>query len=168
DPASGQGNRDFVECQLLRESDAEMWRVSTDGEATLIRQYWEDSTDVRGMRRARSGALFSPNTMAQSLAEFIRHARGFAERFDTATTVSFRCEWHGLAGRNAYYPNARWMSSTVARADHCVTSGTWPVSALAQHWSEVVVDLGEPVARLFQVADGFTPEWVRGQARRWR
>lgn len=168
DPASGQGDHDFLECQVLQESDVEMWRVSTDGEATLIREYWEDSTDFSGMPRAHPGELFSPNTLAQALAEFLRHARGFAERFDTPTTVSFLCEWHGLAGRTAYDPNARWRNSTGARTDHRVASGTWPVIALAQDWSEIVADLGGPVARLFGLETAFTPEWVLGQAAKWR
>jgi hypothetical protein len=168
DAASGQGEHDFLECRLLRESDAEMWRVAADGKATLMREYWEDGTDFSGMRRAKPGALFSPNTMAESLAEFIRHARGFAERFDLPTTVSFRCEWHGLAGRIAYDPNARWMSGLPAHADHRVASGTWPVSALAETWPEIVAELGGPVARLFGLETAFTPQWVLGEAPKWR
>jgi hypothetical protein len=47
DPASGQGENDFVECAQLRDprpgsGAAEMWRVSSDGKATIIRGYLED------------------------------------------------------------------------------------------------------------------------------
>ncbi len=61
DPASGQVDEDFLECALLRATQpattgVDMWRVSTDGKATLIREYWEDH-DVA------PGSCFSPNVM---------------------------------------------------------------------------------------------------------
>lgn len=92
DLASGQGERDFLECSVLAGSEtggADLWRVSADGKATLIRDYWEDEP-IRSSETA--GTLFSPNMLATSLAEFVRHGRGVAERFDSPSTVSFRCE----------------------------------------------------------------------------
>ncbi len=168
DPESGLDDRDFLECQLQQGGDAEMWRVSDDGKATIIREFLGDNLNVFAPSHGKPGDFFSPNEMAQSLAEFIRHARAFTERFDTPTTVSFRCEWHGLAGRIAYDPYARWTSHTPVQCDHRVSSGTWPVSALTDAWPEIVADLGSAVARLFSLQAAFTSEWVRSQAPVWR
>lgn len=173
DPASGQGEQDFLECALLRDSKpflhgADTWRVSPDGKVTLIREYWEDVHYADERQGLVPGTLFSPNLMVRSLAEFVFHARGLSARFDSPTTVSFRCEWHGLAGRRIFDPAAIWMDHPVARSDHRVVSGSWPVSTLSNNWAEVVANLSAPVARLFTVEHVLTPDWIRGQAPRWQ
>jgi hypothetical protein len=177
DVASGQDEQDFLEFALLRDTQdrsgkresADMWRVSPDGKATLIREYWEDNADWNKRLRCAPGTWFSPNMMARSLAEFVRHARGLAERFDAPTTVSFRCEWHGLAGRGLYSgdPMRRWHAGRDSRSDHRVASGTWPVSTLTNGWAEIVARLGAPVARVFGVEQTLTPTWVLGEAPSW-
>ena len=48
DAATGLGENDFLECALLKDTrngvplHPDMWRISLDGKATLIRTYWED------------------------------------------------------------------------------------------------------------------------------
>ena len=102
DPASGKGDDDVIECSLLDASDTEatdFWRVSRDGFATVLRGYLDDRPDyVRhfGTERAR---IFSPNRVARDLGELVRHAQAFSEQFSDATSVSFRCVFHGLSKR---------------------------------------------------------------------
>lgn len=176
DPASGQDEQDFLECALLhdtrdtgsRRDGVDMWRVSPDGKATLIREYWEDDPSWNTRIGRAPGTWLSPTLIARSLAEFIRHARGVAERFDAPTTVSFRCEWHGLGGRSAYDTRADWgFDARAGRSDHRVASGTWPVSTLANGWAEVVAKLAAPVARVLGVQDVFTQTWVLAEAPNW-
>lgn len=173
DPASGQGDEDFFETAMLRATDSspfghmgiDMWRVSTDGKATIIREYWEDH-DWPGVP---PGRCFSPNMMVRSLAEVIRHARGLAERFAAPTAVSIRCEWYGLAGRIAYDPRSPWMrdDGDKIRSDHRVAAGTWPIGTFTTGWAEVVAQLAAPVARALGLIDVITPQWILGQAPTW-
>lgn len=53
DPTSGEGELDFLECSMLRDpvldwTGCDLWRVSTSGKATLVREYWEDEADCPG------------------------------------------------------------------------------------------------------------------------
>jgi hypothetical protein len=172
DEAIGQGDKDFLECALLRDPeprvpDADMWRVTSSGMTTLIRAYWEDHPELNAARRGTPGTWFSPNALACSLAEFVRHARGFAERFDAPTTVSFRCEWYGLEGRQVGDPFAPWSPHPPAQTGHRIVTGTWPVSTLASDWPKIVSALGAPLARMFEVASVFVPQWIVGEAPKW-
>jgi hypothetical protein len=90
DPSSGMGHADFLECRLIQDERPDpvspelfpdMWRVSRDGKATLIRNYWEDAANWNSHFRPQPGTWLSPNILVRSLAEFVRHARGLAERF---------------------------------------------------------------------------------------
>lgn len=172
DPASGQGEQDFLECDLLRDTetgshDSDMWRVAPNGLLTLVRSYWEDHPEINKTRRTAPGTWFSPNTLVCSLAEIVRHARSFAERFDAPITVSFRCEWHGLSSRHLADIEGLWRDRGAVSGDHRTASGTWPVSTLASDWPKIVADLSAPVARLFGVESVVTPEWVRSEAPKW-
>jgi hypothetical protein len=174
DAQSGLGDRDFLECALLRDTQQrtmgmDFWRVSPDGKASLIREYWEDEPAFAGSMRQLPGKILSPNMLAQSLAEFVRHARGLAERFTTATAVFFRCEWWGLEGRIIADPTARWFPGpgNLSRTAHRITTGSWPVGSLKSNLPEIVATLGSPIARVFGIGDVFTTTWVEGQRARW-
>jgi hypothetical protein len=78
----------------------DMWRISPDGKATLIRTYWEDDVGWNKQLGWQPGTWISPNLLTKALAEFARHARGMAERFDNPTTVTCRIEWNGLKDRS--------------------------------------------------------------------
>ena len=167
DPSFQQGEVEFLECSQVRDTREpkffpayDMWRMSLDGKATHIREYWED-------HRA-PGVLFSPNIMAQLLAELVRHARAMAERFESATAVAFRCEWWGLAGREIGDPTTVWFPGRRAEDDHALAIGSWPIAALSSELPEIVAKLGGAVMRRFGDTSTVTPEWVRGQAPRWR
>lgn len=175
DSASGQGENDFVECAHLRDPEprfgaADMWRVSADGMATIIRDYLEDREGLNRSLNRNPGTWLSPNWQIRALAEIVRHARGMAERFEAATTVSFRCEWYGLAGRKLYDPEANWLDHRKGReggsSEHRVVSGTWPVGTLSSGWDEVVVQLFAPVMRIFAPDFVITASWVRSEVER--
>ncbi len=172
DIASGQGEKDFLECALVRDPEPktdgfDMWRVAADGKATLIREYWEDQPAWNKQFNRTPGTWLSPNLMMRSLAEFVRHARGLAERFDTATAVAFRCEWHGLSGRYVYNPDSHWFDARSSRSDHRVATGTWPVSMLTTGWPRIVAELCGPVARLFGIERTLTEEVIVQAAPHW-
>ncbi|MGH7840029.1 MAG: AlbA family DNA-binding domain-containing protein [Candidatus Binataceae bacterium] len=167
DPESGQGDQDFLQCTLARRTDAEMWRLSIDGKATLIREYWEDNVDDNVRLGSTPGSWFSPNITTRALAEFVRHARGLTERFDAPVAVSFRCEWLGLDKRQVFDPHGRWVGLGSGRGDRRVSTGTWPVGALSSDWPEIVAALLAPLARLFGLGDTLTARWVLGQAGTW-
>ena len=173
DPASGQGDNDFLECTHLKDArlrgSEDTWRVSQDGKATLIRGYLEDGEYLKKSLDRQPGTWFSPNWMLRSPAEFVRHARGMAERFDMPTTVSFRCEWHGLGGRHLDDPEATWSDHRAASGgDHRIVSCTWPVGTLSNGWAEIVAKLIAPVMRMVAKDFVITPAWVIQEARKWR
>jgi hypothetical protein len=175
DVASGLGENDFLECALLRDTRSpdltpvhpDFWRVSVDGKTTLIRDYWEDDAGWNSSVGWRSGTWLSPNLLTQAFAEFVRHARGMSERFDSPTTVTFRVEWNGLKDRTVADPGARWLNNWTSGVDHRVAIGSWPVASLTDAWPQIVAELTAPVMRLFTTDFVLTPEWIRGQAPRW-
>lgn len=175
DAASGMGDRDFLQCALIRDTKpvlglfhaVDMWRVSVDGYATIIRPYWEDDKDWEKQTSRKPGTWFSPNLLARSLAELVRHARALSERFNLPTTVTFRCEWHGLSSRELFDPRGMWLPGIVAKDDCRVTTGIWPAASLANNWPEIVCKLASPVIRVVRTDWAMTPQWVAGQAQTW-
>jgi hypothetical protein len=171
DDCSGQGEHDFLECAHLRHNNptflaTDMWRVSPEGKATLIRGYWEDHVDFITQTGLAQATWFSPHMLVRALAEFVRHARGVAERFREPTTASFRCEWHGLSNRRLFSSMALWPNAT-AGDDHRVITHSWPVSTLASGWPEIVAYLAAPVLRVFSSDLVLSADWVRRQAPTW-
>lgn len=173
DEKSGLGESDFLECTHLRNPDpsflaAEMWRVSPDGKCTIIRSYLEDDIMFTPQTQLAQGTWFSPQMMVCSLAELVRHARGIGERFGEPSAVHFRCEWSGLNKRVLYDPVGRWSGRDPAKQDRRVSSGTYPFSSLPNRLEDIVAELAQPVMRIFISDFVITPEWVRGQRKRWR
>lgn len=173
DPQSGMGETDFLELEMLRDTDertigADFWRVSSDGKATIIRDYWEDSPNFASAVSMPPGSFLSPNMVAQSLAEVVRHARGLAERFPTATNVFFRAEWWGLSNRMLADARGFWrLSGRQSVTPHCVSSGSWPVVRLSSDLPAIVAALAAPLARALGIGEEMTAEWVKGQQGRW-
>jgi hypothetical protein len=90
-----------------------------------------------------------------------------AERFEFAVSVSIRCEWHGLAWRQIFDPNAIWHQRERASDDRRIATGNWPITALAGDWPRIVSHLAAPVMRAFTTDFVVTPQWVQGQTGRW-
>jgi hypothetical protein len=165
DVDAGLGDDDFLQCDALQVAGT-FWRASSGGRITIIRQYFEDNWEKAG--RVPPGAVLSPNVQVQCLAEFIRHARGMAERFERANTVSFRCEWNGISGRRIDDLRAHWFREDCASDDRRVSYGTWPISALASDWPAIASKLVRPLLRAFMLDDVVSPEWINNQASGWR
>lgn len=151
----------ILETSLLNETSLDttlpdVWRVSEDGKATIIRGYREDRPG-RGI--GAPGTTFNPKLLIRELAELVRHARAFAERFSTAESVIFRCEWFGLDGRKIA-DGTYWSVERVARASGRVSVGQWSIGALRSEWPNVVSALGSPILALFDPKFRITPEWV--------
>ena len=169
DTSSGLGEAEFLEFSALRSamdvSIADLWRVSPDGKVTTVRDYWEDTVVRNGMT---PGTFLSPNWMTRSLAEIVRHARAFTERFEYPGSVSFRCEWHGLHSRILHSPGALWsMRRAPATGDHRVSAGTFPVTMLSNGLHEIVAKLIAPLMRAFTTDQLIGVDWVRGQEKTW-
>lgn len=152
----------LLEGGLFDTTTPDFWRIAPDGRAILFRGYRED------VRMEDPGRWLSPETVLRETAELVRHARAFARRFPSATTVSFRCVWKGLKGREFkdFDPGTFWRPGRIATANERTVSGEYPVVQLGATWPKIVSDLGCPILYLF----GFTecsPEFVEGMAPRF-
>lgn len=173
DPTSGEGEHDFLECSMLRDpqldwTGCDLWRVTTSGKAALVREYWEDEADWCKSRGVEPGTGFDPNLMLRSLAELVRHARGMAGRFEMATDVDFRCEWHGLQGRVLRSERGGYWSPRPPAIDtRRVATASSPLASLEPDWPIVVSQLASPVARLFGIEQLATVEAVMQRSKPW-
>jgi hypothetical protein len=173
DPTSGEAETDFLECSMLRDlppsgTGCDLWRVTTSGKAALVREYWEDEADWCKSRTMKPGTGFDPHLMLRSVAELVRHARGMAERFASATEVEFRCEWHGLGGRQLVSERGgHWSARQPPTDDRRVAMATAPVASLESDWPRIVSQLTSPVARLFGIERYATPEAVLQRSKVW-
>lgn len=171
DATAGTGDQEFLEARLWDEDeprrDAEMWRISSDGKATLLRPIRGDYpfSPPDGWQ---PGKTFSPNLLLQELGEFVRHAQAHAERFPSALRVAFRCEFRGLQGREIAHPGRDWTRGRVAKSDRRIVTGEFTAIALASDWPDVVADLAKPILRTFDPDFRCTPDWVREEAKGWR
>lgn len=172
DEASGEGQDDFVETALVRARESQhvhtdLWRVTPAGKATIIRPYWEDNPDWASQTSREPGSWFSPNLECRSVAEFVRHAQALAERFETAESVLFLCEWRGLLSRTIYEPGSYFSIEGESATDGRITTQEVPVGDLGTAWPEIVSNLVAPIVRLFSGSFRITPEYVRGRAPTW-
>lgn len=143
------------------ERSINFWRVSPIGMATDARPYFEDRSNFSDPG-LQPGKWWCPYFAARDVAELIRHARAFAQRFAAAEAVEFRTEWWGLLEREAADPKMMYhrQRGDVARVNHTVTDGEWPVAELERAWPAIVSELVGPVVRLFNPSNEFSPEWV--------
>jgi hypothetical protein len=146
----------------------EFWRMSPSGLVTNIRPHFEDNEEFR-QRGLEPGKWFWPFFLTRRLAEFVIHAHVFSQRFASADSVAFRCEWFGLLEREIADPDPmiHWIRGKIARVDHRVTAGEWPAKSLASEWPEVVSALGGPLMRLFDPTFDFSTDFIRQQLPRF-
>lgn len=171
DDATGDGATDFLETAWLHDrppsETADFWRLSPRGFATILRDYAEDKTGANSELGMRPGTWFSPNVLAQEIAELICHARALARFFAGVRRVYFRCEWWGLAGRELFDPHANWANRRPSVDDHRVATLQVPVASLVQAWPDLVAQIMAPVMRAFDPDLALGADWVRAQASRW-
>jgi hypothetical protein len=161
---------EILECIALPENhvrNTEFWRISPTGIASDVRDFPEDHENFRQLN-LEPGRWFSPLLMARELYSLTQHAYLFSERFSSAATVQFRCEWTGLLEREIrdHEPMADYLPGKMARVDSRVTTGEWPVSAVRMEWPEIASALGAPVIRLFDPNFDYTADFIRSQMRR--
>jgi hypothetical protein len=144
------------------------WRFTPDGRATIIRPYREDRPRTVAANGKAAGTWMSPETVIRETTELVTHARLMAERFETATSIAFRCSWLGLAGRQIDdFDGIYWSPGRIAKAGHRTTQGEWSLAALAGNWPTIVADLACPVLSLFGF-DQCGADLVNGLAPRFR
>ncbi|MBB1177720.1 ATP-binding protein [Brevundimonas aurantiaca] len=169
DPRLDEGDLEFLEMNLLEQDSkvgmTDLWRVTATGLASLQRGYIEDT---HWWKDIPPGQVFSPNQMAMSVTELVRHASLFAREFGEATQVHFRCEWRGLQGRRLHDFHHPWMfSGHPAAEDARRARASATVGALEASWADVAAELAGPVARAFGIGHLMTPAWFVGQSAAW-
>ncbi len=139
------------------------WRVSPVGMATQIGSHLEDKeVPAFSQYGLHPGKWFWPYRLTCNLAELVLHASEFSQKFSSAENVEFRCEWSGLRERKISDPDQMgFESGKVARIDHRITVGEWPIIELRRSWPEIVSVLGGPVMRLFDNDCEYSPEFIR-------
>jgi hypothetical protein len=169
-PDLDDGEVEFLEATVtVLGSDTtvrEMWRVSGEGFASLIKPWWEDDPRF-GSETPKTSV--SPIYLAKDIVGCVLFARAFANSFDTATAVTFRCEWIGLEARRPFDPFGRWFSSGHASADERrVSSSTVPLADMNGRWEKVSAKLAGPAARAVGLDHVLTAEWFANQAANWK
>lgn len=160
---------EFLEANLTTERDGlgardtDMWRVSPEGLASIIRPIRLDYLN----HEKWSDRFFSINEAARHVGEIVRHAQGLAQHFDSATEVAFLCEWRGLADRTLGDPNHDW-NPRLARVATKATRGTWPLGDVVSDWPKVVAELIAPLARAFGTDLKLGRGWVEAESKDWR
>ena len=170
------GDDEFFECNVMNTDGrglglSDLWRVSPGGLATITRAYQEDRLREWNERNGLApGTWFWPWWMAREIAEVIRHARAFAERFEAPETVSFRAEWHGLQGRTLKDPNHPWAErgAGAAREDGRVVARTVPVAELVEGWPKLTAEMLSPVMRMFDPYRSVSAEQVQAWSQDFR
>jgi hypothetical protein len=140
----------------------EFWRVSPTGMATDISTHLEDN-DVEHHRQngLQPGKWFCPFYATRQLSQLVLHASQFSQRFPSVETVEFRCEWSGLRDRQiSDADHMGYDSGQIARVDHRVTTGEWPVSELRRSWLDIVSELGGPALRLFDTEFDYSTDVI--------
>jgi len=163
------GDLEFLEMNLLEQDSkvgmTDLWRVAASGLASIQRGYIEDT---HWWKDIPPGQVFSPNQMAMSVTELVRHASLFAREFGEATQVHFRCEWRGLKGRQLHDFHHPWMfSGHPAEDDGRRSRASATIGTLETSWAEVAAELAGPVARAFGIGHVVTPAWFTGQSAAW-
>lgn len=172
----GLGEEEFLECDFagqrkIHMTVPELWRVSPAGMATIVRAYDEDHREYGDGRAGfEAGTWLWPFAMAREIAEVVRHARAFSERFETPGAVTFRAEWFGLRGRKLGDP--QWpllsMRSGTAIDDGRVLTRTVPAASLTDGWPDLTASLLVPVLRMFGVDQSVSAQDVRAWSEKFR
>jgi hypothetical protein len=140
----------------------EFWRVSPTGLATDISSHFEDDDreDHRQMG-LHPGKWFYPSYMTRQITQLVLHASKLSQRFPSAESVEFCCQWSGLLEREiSDLDLIGYNSGKIAWVDERVTTGEWPISQLHEGWPEIVSKLGGPVFRLFDDEFDYSPNTI--------
>ena len=148
----------------------EIWRITADGRATLIRPYREDTAEnpLLAQRGLTPGTWLSPRTLIRELYELATHAKELAKSFPNAEAVEFCCTWHGLKGRKIadFDPGADWHERRC-HAEQRSSTLTVSLEELTADTAAVVAKLSAPVLNLFDGLD-LSREWILREVPKFR
>lgn len=170
------GEEEFLECDFASPrknlfTAPELWRVSPSGMATIVRAYDEDHREYgAGRAGLETGTWLWPFAMAREIAEVVRHARAFSERFEVPGAVTFQAEWFGLQDRKLGDPLQPFVSmrSGTAKVDRRTLTRTVSAASLTDGWPELTVSLLAPVLRMFGMDQSVSEQDVREWSRNFR
>jgi hypothetical protein len=149
-----------VECWLGREDDrrfpdpahSDLWRVSPDGLAFLLRGYDEDGPSV-SHRGFEPGRVFDISAPIWNVGEALLHAERFASNMaDGPTTIAFQAHYDGLDGRQLADVEGRRGGIWPGRISHqsAISVGTIiEAQSVSANLPEIVHGLLEPLYALF-------------------
>jgi len=164
-PDLDDGELEFLEA-IVSVNVREMWRVSCGGFASLVKPWWEDDP------RFGSGTpktSVSPTYLAKDIVNCVLFARAFANSFDAATAVTFRCEWIGFEARRPFDPFGRWFfSGHASEDDRRVSSSTVTLADMNASWEKASAKPAGPAARAVGLDHVLTAEWFTNQAANWK
>ena len=169
------GVEEFLECRFVgpergRHSVPELWRAAPEGLGAVVRGYYVEDFAERDHGSSAAGQWLAQDWMARDLGELIRHACAFSERFETAGTVTFRAEWHGLAGRRVRDTRVPWTRGQydVATDDEVAVTRTVGVAELVDGWPELVADMLSRALRVFNAGSSVSSGEITTWSADWR
>jgi hypothetical protein len=148
----------------------DVWRITGDGRAVLIRPYREDRPPSENLRRRGllPGTWLSPHTLTREVFEFATHAKELAKAFSLAERIDFRCSWYGLKGRKIdEFAPAYWSKAYISDTAERTTTKSVELEEISADTASVVVSLAAPVLRLFGLP-AITRESVLNEVPRFR
>lgn len=161
---------DLREHAKIETTRGEIWRITADGRATLIRPYREDTVDDARFagRGLTPGTWFSPRTLIREVYELATHAKELAKAFPNGESVEFRCTWLGLKGRRIadFEPGIYWREH-VCHAEQRTSSVTVSLDQLAADTAAVVAQIAAPVLVLFDGLE-LSRDWIAQQVPKFR
>jgi hypothetical protein len=164
-----------LETNLLGETQLEatipdVWRITTDGRASVWRPYREDRARVPHLaaQGLTPGRFLAPRVLIRELYELVTHAKELSKAFPHASSVEFRCTWSGLKNRKIadFEPGVHWHDYTC-HVDERTSTTTAPVDIVTADSASVVAALAAPVLNLF---DGFelSRDWIVKEVPKFR
>jgi hypothetical protein len=151
-----------IECHVYEADSArepahsDFWRASPDGQFFLLRGFQEDEVEnLKG--KAEPGAAFDRHLPFWRVGECLLHAARMAERLDLpTTTVHFRFQWVGLAGRQLTNLFGHWPPghATGTSKQNVVRSEvTVDADRVRLQLADLVATLVRPLFEVFDFAE---------------
>lgn len=165
DPLLGDGELEFVQTSLIRDGKGnrfDLWRISPDGRASLIRNFQEDYFGKRPDEIADDAKWFDPWLHVRDITEVVRHAWAFSEEFNDVSGICFVIEYRGLQSRiTASLNPQRYYGQHVCQSDQRTVASCFPQAELIGSLPSVVSKLYSPIHRMFNPREHVTSEWIR-------
>lgn len=167
DPSVDGGFTEFLQTSLFEGSNTghlDVWRISLDGRASLIRTFHEDRFSKRPDGIGEEEKWFDPWLHVRDITEIARHAQAMSDEFTDVEEICFQIEWKGLKSRvPATLNSERYVSGHACKGDQRIVFSCFPQAEIIGNLPIVVTSLYAPVHRMFDASFNVSPEWVRGQ-----